>query len=160
MRCHTWFYRPITDEEFKLMKEYAPTEDYKYVGDSEDNIESGLYDKFLYERILKSVKEDIPCVYGQYWWRLGWGMGNPELSKISSDGCFTVHNIRGKENLFAEVPEYGDVFIVYGYPRCVIHNRRELRRFMRKKYFDLSEQQFQRISKFFREYPEGVITFG
>lgn len=28
MGCHTWFSRPITDEEFKKMKEYAPREIY------------------------------------------------------------------------------------------------------------------------------------
>ena len=160
MGCHTWFYRPITDEEFQLMKEYAPTEAYNLCGKTESNIKIGLYDKFLYERILKSINENIPCVYGQYWWSLGWGAGNPKLSKFSSDGDFFVNRIRGKENLFVCIPEYGDTFRVYGYPRCVIHNRRELRRFMRKRYFELSEQQLQRISEFFREYSGGVITFG
>ena len=26
MGCHTWFYRPITEKEFELMKDYAPIE--------------------------------------------------------------------------------------------------------------------------------------
>ena len=42
MGCHTWFSRPITDEEFEKMKENAPREIYHLTGDSKKNIENGL----------------------------------------------------------------------------------------------------------------------
>lgn len=41
MGCHTWFSRPITTEEFELIKEYAPTEMYDLIGDSNENIKVG-----------------------------------------------------------------------------------------------------------------------
>lgn len=64
MGCHTWFSRPITDEEFRKMKEYAPREIYQLTGNSKENVESGLYDKNLYDLLMKSYIENIPCVYG------------------------------------------------------------------------------------------------
>lgn len=75
MGCHTWFSRPITDKEFEKMKENAPREIYHLTGNSQENIENGLYDKNLYNLLMKSYNEDIPCVYGKYWWQLGYGSG-------------------------------------------------------------------------------------
>lgn len=58
------------------------------------------------------------------------------------------------------MPEYGDTFRVNNYPSKVITCRRSLRKWMGKKYFDLTEKQLNKISKFFEENPDGVITFG
>ena len=67
MGCHTWFNRPITKDEFVLMKEYAPIEIYNLTGNSKENIETGLYDENLYTLLMKSLKEYIACVFGNYW---------------------------------------------------------------------------------------------
>lgn len=154
MGCHTWFSRPITDEEFKKMKEYAPKEIYYLTGDSQENIKSGLYDKNLYNLLMKSYNEDIPCVYGEYWWQLGYGEGNPDL-EIS----FT-REIRDYNQLFVNVPEYNDLFRIKNYPKKIITSRKNLRQWMGKRYFKLTNEQLERVSEFFREYPGGVITFG
>ena len=61
MGCHTWFSRPVTEEEFKLIKEYAPIEIYNLTGDSKENIENGLYDESLYNLLMKSYNENVPC---------------------------------------------------------------------------------------------------
>lgn len=155
MGCHTWFSRPITEKEFNLMKEYAPIQIYELTGDSKENIENGMYDKHLYNLLMKSLKENIPCVDGKFWWQLGWGEGNPELGTDS----FT-HEIEGYKNLFVDVPEYHDLFRVRNYPHKVITSRRNLRRFMRKKYFKLTSEQLEKCTEFFQRYPGGVITFG
>lgn len=155
MGCHTWFSRPITNEEFNLMKEYAPLQIYELTGDSKENIENGMYDKHLYNLLMKSLKENVPCVDGKFWWQLGWGEGNPELGTDS----FT-HEIQGYKNLFIDVPEYHDLFRVRNYPQKVITSRRNLRRFMRKKYFKLTNEQLEKCTEFFQRYPGGVITFG
>lgn len=157
MGCHTWFSRPITEEEFRLMKEYAPVEIYKLTGNSKENVETGLFDGNLYNLLMKSYNEDIPCVYGKYWWQFGYGSSNPNLLN-GEHNC--VHEIRGHRELFIDVKEYGDIFRVRNYPSKVIHSRRELRRWMRKRYFELEDWQLEKISEFFRKYPEGVITFG
>lgn len=156
MGCHTWFSRPITAEEFELIKEYAPTEMYDLIGDSNENIKMGTYDKTLYESLMKSYDENIPCVHGKYWWQLGWGSSNP---KLMSGQAYT-HEIHGRKKLCIDVPEYGDTFRVNNYPSKVITCRRSLRKWMGKKYFDLTEKQLNKISKFFEENPDGVITFG
>lgn len=99
MGCHTYFSRPITEEEFQKMKEYAPTEIYNLAGD-------------------------------------------PKLK------------------LFVEVDEYYDLFRIGHYPRKIIINRKELRKYLRKRYFQLTDEQLEKISEFFKRYPGGVITFG
>ena len=149
MGCHTLFKRPITSKEFIKMKENAPKEIYELTGDSKENIESGMYDKSLYELLMKSYNENIPCVYGFYWWQLGYG--SCELS---------YREIYNGSGLYVEVGEYLDLFRVYHYPRKIIKNRRELRKFLRKQYFQLSNKQLEQISEFFKENDGGVIMFG
>lgn len=152
MGCHTWFSRPITEEEFKLIKEYAPIEIYNLVGNPK-----GYYDRNLYSLLMKSYNENIPCVYGKYWWQLGWGSSNPDL--LNGEHNY-VHEIRKHNGLFVDVKEYHDIFRVKNYPSKAIHNRKELRRWMRKKYFELEDWQLEKVSEFFRKHPDGVITFG
>lgn len=152
MGCHTWFYRPITEEEFSLMKDYAPIEISKLV--NEENIKIGTYDKTLYDLLMKSYDQNLPCVYGYYWWQLGWGSSNPKLN-----GCCTKY-ISKLNGLYIEVEEYCDTFRVHNYPAKIIHSRRELRRWMRKRYFDLSCYQLEKVSEFFKNNRGGVIMFG
>lgn len=158
MGCHTWFMRPIKEEEFQLMKEYAPTEIFNLTGKTDENIEKGLYDESLYRMLMKSYKENIPCVYKKYWWQLGYGSSNPKL--LDDSGHFFCEEVRGHKGLYVSVDEYWDTFRVRNYPLKVIHSRRELRRWMRKKYFNLSSEQLERISQFYRENLGGVIVFG
>lgn len=140
MGCHTWFYRPIKEEEFVKMKEYAPIEIYNLCYE----------DKSLYDSLMKSYNNNIPCVYGHYWWELGYGSG------FKND--FNVTIIKG--NIFVEVKEFHDVFRVKNYPRKVVKSRHELRKFMGKNYFKLTDNQLKLISNFFKKYKNGVITFG
>lgn len=60
MGCHTSFSRPITDKEFQLMKEYAPIEIFNLTGSSEENMELGLNNEFLYKQLMKSFVKNIP----------------------------------------------------------------------------------------------------
>lgn len=138
------------------MKEYAPIEIFNLTGSSEENMKLGLNNEFLYKQLMKSFIKNIPCVYGKYWWQLGYGAGSPQLL----NGSDYIHEIRGHSELFIDIPEYEDIFRVKHYPRKVITNRRNLRRWIRKDYFKLTKEQLDKISEFFEQYPDGVITFG
>ena len=56
------------------------------------------------------------------------------------------------------------VWIVAGMDECVrgaiMYGRWKSKKWMKKKYFDLDDWQLEKISEFFRENPDGVITFG
>lgn len=148
MGCHTYFSRPITEEEFQKMKDYAPTEMYNLAGDPSKSI----YDKRLYDALMNSYTENIPCI-GNYQWRhLCYGSGNPDLNGID------IREINW--SLFVDVEEYYDLFRVEGYSEKIIRNRKELRKYLRKRYFQLTDEQLEKISEFFKRYPGGVITFG
>lgn len=182
MGCHTWFSRPLKDEEFQLMKDWAPNDILRLTKDEE----YGLDDKWLYNLLMKSYNENIPCVFGKYWYELGYGCYNPKFIDIHGSEI-SIHTIECKlfvdmsfnwdicENKYGvaltkfkfaskdeelNFPYFHDVFRIGRYPRKVIHNRRELRRYLGKRYFELTEFQLQRVSKFFEMYPGGVITFG
>lgn len=43
-----------------------------------------MYDSGLYNSLMKSYTENIPCVDGYFWWQLFYGTGNPEFH----DACF------------------------------------------------------------------------
>lgn len=154
MGCHTWFSRPITDKEFQKMKENAPRQIYELTHYGFDNSYDlcNLFsdDIHLYNRLMKSYNENIPCVYGFYWWQLGWGSEDDEYYR----------EIKKGSGLYVKVSGYFDTFRISNYPRKIIRSRRDLRRFLRKRYFKLTDKQLERVSQFFIEYPGGVITFG
>ena len=157
MGCHTWFSRPITAEEYSWMKEYAVKEAEEIAPDV-----PGL-ENHLVDMVKKSIETDEKCIFGYRWDEMGYGSGNPKLiekfwtpnsmvhGKIYVDCCCPNDN----DDL-----KFHDVFRVKNYPKKVIHNRRELRRYLGKRYFKLEEWQKERVSKFFKAFPGGVITFG
>jgi hypothetical protein len=152
------FWRPITKEENALIYEYAPTEIYRATGDSPFNLLIGFNDEYLYERLMKSYNENIPCVYGRYWFEYNYGTDNPALKDIQGK----VGYIKREHNFFARVDEYCNVLPIkehknYFYSCKIIHNKRELRRYLGKRYFTLSGNCLAKISEFFRKYRGGVI---
>ena len=60
--------------------------------------------------------------------------------------------------LFKNLCRFHDVFRVKNYSRREIHSMRELRRFLRKRYFELTEDQYRKCVKFFRLYPEDLFV--
>ena len=162
MGCHTWFYRPITEEERKIFKSHAvECAEYLY-GDTSVNRAYGFVDLKEIERVRQSVENDT-----EYWIDYGYGtffMDEDEkeygdhLLKIKGivyiDLAYRFHPIIPKEKC------YHDVFRVKNYPTKIIRSRYQLRKLMGKNYFKLKDWQLETISEFFRENPGGFICFG
>jgi hypothetical protein len=193
MGCHTRFSKPLTEEEYGWLKEWA-------VNDAEElfglnNPFGSVYaDLQLVEYVKESVNSGQPARNGKMWYEyVGLGSNNPKFiekygmapkireingykgwHKLFIDLAFNVGVIPKKYpgftvNSFYEsgignnlyFPYFHDEFrIADTYPRKVIHNKKELRRFLGEDYFRLSIHQSKRIFMFFRLYPGGVITFG
>ena len=71
MGCHTWFWRPLTDQEFIWMKEYAVT--------SAEGCFRDETDRYLIDSIRKSVETGEACFYGMTWYEAGYGAYNPKF---------------------------------------------------------------------------------
>lgn len=188
MGYYTWFMRPITDEEFSWLKEYAVEDAIKKLGDTKFNRKycKDLINLDLIEAIKRSVETGEKCCYGYAWYEYGYGNKNPKFYERDGDSFYT-HVINGviytdtnfkesyaqkkygmsyKNFLNSEIYKqidfsyFGNEFRVDTYSRKIIHSRHELRKCLKKKYFELSEWQKKRISKFFELYPGGIIIFG
>jgi len=155
MGCYTWFARPVTDREFQLMRDYAIIQAEELLGNSEFNRKHGFYNPSMLDEIRRSVRTDLPCIGGRYhWYELGWGNGNPEL-----DADFIPIYRQGE--LYADCAEFNGTCYsslrVYRYPNKIIHNKRELRRYVRKQYFNITEEDHEKLSRFWKTYPGGIM---
>ena len=161
MGCHTWFSRPVTEEELLVFKSHAIEDAYNLWGNTEENKEFNSVDMDRYIKVEESVENDT-----DYWWKEGYGTriidGKNEKNEYVHliNGVLYLDLARSTHPIFEHLKRYHDVFRVSNYPSKVIHSRRELRRWMRKRYFELEDWQLEKISEFFRENPNGVITFG
>lgn len=153
MGCHTYFFRPLTEIEFSSMKDHALEDIENLCGPTEFNVKTGIYDKELYNALRKSYYDDLPCVCDKFWWQ--WVYGESAFGDRA-----WITELCGLNGLYICERGYDDLFRVPSYPKRTIKNRRELRKVLRKKYFNLSDEQLQKVSEFFRKNPGGVIVFG
>jgi hypothetical protein len=173
MGCHTWFLKPVTESEFNIFREnaFADAKDLYIDTDEEDEYTIRLY-KLEYNKIIYSLENNT-----DYWWKRGLGNrvvndNNGKHVDIYEQKQEYTTVINGKlyidlvyqcNPMFPDLERFHDIFRVgnnLNYPRWIIHNRRELRKRMKKKYFDLTPDQLCEIDRFFEIYPDGIITFG
>lgn len=161
MGCHTWFARPVTKEEFELFKSHAIEHAWDLYGDTDENREFNCVEMNKFYFIKNSVKNNT-----DYWWKHGFGTIIRNRSEDKYEHTYVINDVmyldlsKSCNPIFADLKRYHDVFRVDNYPRKIIHSRYELRKWMRKKYFDLESWQLDKISYFFSENPGGIITFG
>lgn len=161
MGCHTWFARPVTKRELEVFKNNAIADAWNLFGDTEDNRKYNSVEIEEYYCVKDSVENNT-----EYWWIHGFGTriidGSIEKSEYTyvRNGILYLDLSRPCYPIFENLKRYHDVFRVNDYPLKTIHSRKELRRWMGKRYFDLEEWQLNKISEFFRENPGGIITFG
>lgn len=156
MGCHIWFERPITDKELALMRDYAIKEAEGYLPEVFDF--GCAVDQTYVDAIRRSVETGEPQVelYNCTWWQLGYGTSNPALGED-----FTVFNRNG--TLYVEA-EYHDIaresIGIYTYPRKIIHNKRELRKYIGKRYFNITQEEHEKLDEFWKKYPDGIMAWG
>lgn len=163
MGCHAWFKRPITDDEFNLMKAYAVYSAEKMEHELvEYYANEGLVyniDQAFIDAVARSVETGEPQteLYNSTWYQLGYGSDNPELGED-----FSVSYKNG--TLYVDCPEYHNTARVsigiYTYPRKNIHNKHELRRYIRKRYFNITSEEHAKLDEFWKKYPDGIMEWG
>lgn len=162
MGCHTWFYKPATKKELAVIRKLAYEEANELYGLTPNNVENNLTDMALLDKLLVSINKDS-SLWKDY--RLGESGHDDKGNEISE--CYTVRDGQvfidlsfNYNPLFRDLCRFHDVFRVKNYSRREIHSMRELRRFLRKRYFELTEDQHRKCMEFFRLYPGGFICFG
>lgn len=156
MGCHVWFSRPITDHEFNLMKEYALTEVREYMNEG-ILVASEAY----FNSVKRSIETGEKCIDGCYWYDYHYGITNPELPEKFRTNIVDVTN---DEKLYIEVDEFHDIaresMGIYTYPGKVIHNKKELRMYLGKRYFNITDEEHQQLNQFWKKYPGGILHWG
>lgn len=185
MGCHTWFARPVTKEEFMLIKSYAVQDALDCLEDYNESVK----DKIITD-ITKGIETNEPCYYGMTWWQANLGVFNPDLMLGDDSYVFSLRDRRYKDGFWffvdlavpmnyinsnyqdywefsnsddltrIDFPYFHDTFRVNYYNRKILHNTKEVRRYLGKKYYQLTDFQRDRIKKFYELYPGGVIHFG
>lgn len=164
MGCHTWFYRPLSIDNITVLKQYALKslndiwEEDQLIVDK-DYIEKYCLTKKEYDFLRNRIElNDIYVIV--------------EYAKLSiNDSIYVI-----EEKLYLELSYtyfdktlptlypiqkyFHDNFRIDNYPNWIIHNKRQLRRKLGKKWYKLTEEQISEINDFWKIYPGGVIDFG
>lgn len=150
MGCHTWFSRPLSEKEIISLIPYA----YKELENWRACI-SNEHDTYLYARWKSELdRGDVGTICSL-------GEGDNYIRFINNKPYLDLSEPINTGNIRFKIARYFyDEFRVDNYPRKVIHSHRELKKWMRKRYFELTEEQINRINEFFKLYPGGIITFG
>lgn len=152
MSCHTWFFRPMTDDEFENMKANAYQNAFE-IGEKYKNSEyfrEDYFDCHLSE-VKRSIEENVPCISGEfYWFQLAYGWRDPRL----------VEYIDGK--MYVEADGYFDTArCIKTYPKKKIYSYKQYKKYVGKKWYtDVADCDKKLLHDFFKKYPKGVICFG
>jgi hypothetical protein len=165
MGCHTWFWTPLSEEHIPKLKELAlKSLENRWKEDQDEEFRKQIGPEYcLTETDYKFLKDRIECdnlyITADY--------ANAEINDYISiiDGDPYVNLSRGcieedKKTLMPIHEYFHDVFRIYNYPNWIIYNIRQLRRRLKKKWYDIPEEDRKRVSEFWKLYPGGVITFG
>lgn len=159
MGCHTWFYRPATTKEIdelinnsyqSLFYGFITDPFYRNINSTDDSLIKELFNnindlKPYLDYAYKSVVEKRDPLY---------------LIRDGYGGSDSISTKCIKDKVYIEVTKYNDLFRIHNYPEYVIHNKRQLRKKLRKRYFELDNNTLCKLSEFWYENPGGIIVFG
>jgi len=143
MGCHTWFYKRTTIDEIQKSK---------YVQELKDECDVEI--DFQYKELSKIPDFDIHL--NGYFRRIPI-QRNPK----TRDKQAKYHYLNPKYIYYEEVKasNFHDTFRIKNYPYKKIHNLRQLKRYLGKRYYKLTEEQINRLKLFWTIYPNGMIDF-
>ncbi len=148
------FLRLASDNEIEVMKNNT-------IKELEDIKE---YDEKLYGLVKRSVYNNEPCIYGYYWWELGYGSNLNDLS-LSSNSSFIYYSIKNK--VYLEVNDFYNVFqfkvkkfwCITSYKRKKVKSYKQLKNYLRKDFYKLSLETKLSLREFWNKYPRGIVYF-
>jgi hypothetical protein len=139
MGCHTWFYKLTTVAEIENsdeVKEYA-----------EDGVFFNLYELASIPNFNMYLSPTFHRICIQR---------NPQTR--DKNRKYTMLN--NKFIYYARVHDFHDSIRVKNYPAKTLHNFRQMRRWLGKRFYNLTEEQKLRMKLFWKTYPKGMIDFG
>ena len=150
MGCHTWFNRPITKEEVDALIPLA----YQNLEKERNDPEYPLEDEFYYDWKKQLDKGDIELTCQL-------GCTKNQVSIIQGKPYLDCCNIYEEGPFKASDEHFHDNFRIGNYPRKIIRSKRQLRRYLRARWYEIITPEISaELSKFWKLYPGGVIEFG
>lgn len=135
MGCHTWFYRPLPADEILKHREFVRKELEEMKIEEEWDLS---YRNYHYNRINTMV----------YDWIL-------EYDYYGEGVIYYKHN-----GYYVDVDDFHDEFRIKNYPKKILHNYRQTKRWLLKKGKALTEEESNRLKEFWGKYKGGIIRFG
>lgn len=166
MGCHTWFFKKIDTPPYKEMKKFVVDTYKRSVSDLTRWIDNptdaeylemvSVYTDWTIEAINKWRDADARRVR----------MIEAGLCKQAVMNKFCMYSDGLKEfyngNLYDDVDGYHDLFRKYGYPEDRLFSLEETLEYINdpKNECQTYDKTVERLTKFWTENPDGMITFG
>jgi hypothetical protein len=166
MGCHTWFYKKIDTPPYEEMKKFVIDTYNRSINDLTCWIDNPTDVEYLemFEAYPEWTIEFITT------WR---DTDKRRVRMIEADLCkqavmnkFCMNGDKLTEfyngNLYDDVDGYHDIFRKYGYPEDRLFSLEETLEYINdpKNDCDTYDKTIELLTKFWFEYPDGMITFG
>lgn len=165
MGCHTWWARPLTENDIEIARVFAQEKVKKLLGDSKEASKYGVANLPVIKEVANWIDDDDPR-----WWKYGWGFGkdNPNFRHFipipgTEDGGYYIGVCPSRNEgnkWYIDVLGYPDILRIENYPKKLIHNKKELRRYFGKRYFSITSNEHAVLQQFWSEYPDGIMYWG
>jgi hypothetical protein len=166
MGCHTWFYKKIDTPPYEEMKKFVIDTYNRSINDLTRWIDNPTDVEYLemYEAYPEWTIEFITAWRDTDTRRVRMIEAGLCKEKVMNKFCMYGDKLTEfyKGNLYDDVDGYHDVFRKYGYPEDRLFSLEETLEYINdpKNDCDVYDKTNELLTKFWTEYPDGMITFG
>lgn len=173
MGCYNWFARPLSEDEISKLREACRT-------DVKRHYDEDGYDSTMLKLIAESAKSNNffkdPALPNKKWYWFQFGYGEkfikpikryPDILSDEDFGGIFIKSVlepgvkkANKYKLYASIKLSIPSRLRSTYPKKIIHNKHQLRRFLRKDYFKLTDKDHELLSLFWKTFPKGIMYWG